>query len=360
MRSASSRSIERAAAAWLARRDSGAWTPAAQSAFDAWLDASAAHRVAWLRLEAAWNETGRLKVLAAGSAHGDIPPRGQWARSPFFAAAAPGALDEAPVAAAPRRRNGRPRRWSRWRIAAGLAAMLVVAVVATLGWQRRHQVDRGAWSTALGALQVVHLADGSTATLGGDTTLRAALSRQQRNLYLTRGEAFFDVAHDRGRPFVVHADGYRVIAVGTRFDVLHDQDRLRVVVTRGLVRLQSTADPSRVSELPPGSIALVDAGGVAVQHVPLEQAHEYLSWREGYVVFRDTPLAEALDAFNRYNADRIVIADASLDALRVGGRFKLDNGSGFLRLVQQAFPIRAETHGGRTLLYRRPDRARRD
>ena len=80
---ASSRQIEHAAAAWLARRDGDAWDGPAQQALEAWLGESIAHRVAFLRLEAAWENTGRLKALGAGIPAGVIPARGQWMRSPF-------------------------------------------------------------------------------------------------------------------------------------------------------------------------------------------------------------------------------------------------------------------------------------
>ncbi|MFQ6309810.1 FecR/PupR family sigma factor regulator [Lysobacter capsici] len=80
---AGSRQIERAAAAWLARRDGGDWSPDDQAQLDAWLAQSTAHRVAWLRLRAAWNQSDRLKALAAGVAPGEVPARGAWSASPY-------------------------------------------------------------------------------------------------------------------------------------------------------------------------------------------------------------------------------------------------------------------------------------
>ncbi|MGH8146493.1 MAG: FecR family protein [Rhodanobacteraceae bacterium] len=354
--------IERTAAAWLARRDSDTWTATEQSAFETWLAQDIAHRVAWLRLEATWQEAGRLKVLAAGSAHGDIPARGAWARSPYFTSSPAAIPANLAATTSGIRRHTRQRRRTPWLLAAGLAAALVVAVVVGgLAWRRYTHVERSTWSTALGARQVVHLADGSTATLDSDTELRVVMSRHERDLYLVRGEAFFDVAHDRARPFVVHANGYHVIAVGTHFDVRKGDSKLRVVVTKGLVRLQSARDPTQApAMLPPGSIALVDGADVEVRHVALDQAREYLSWRDGYVVFHGTPLADAVEEFNRYSARKIVIADPSLDSLRVGGHFKLDNSAAFVRLVQQVFPVRAQVRDGKTMLYRRASQARRD
>lgn len=352
------RQIERDAALWLARRDAGGWSDRQQAALTAWLAETTAHRVAFLRLEATWNETARLKTLAAGTAPAQVPARGTWQDSPYFAPLLGGAATVVPAHA---RHSTKPPRTRRWPLLAATAASLL-AVVITMGglaWREATHVDRGEWQTTLGAQRVVQLADGSSATLGSDSKLRVALSRHARDLYLPHGEAFFDVAHDATRPFVVHVDGYRVIAVGTRFDVRHEENGLRVVVTRGLVRLQSAQDPQRAAtDLPAGSVALVKGDAVSVRQVPLDEAREFLTWRDGYVAFHGIPLAEAVREFNRYNAHKIVIADPSLDSLRVGGNFRLDNSAGFVRLMQEIFPVHADSSGGDIVLSRRATKHR--
>src|SRR5882724_1218152 len=75
--------IEESAAVWLARRDSGNWNDADHAGFNEWLNASTAHRVAYLRLEAAWTEAGRLKALGAGLPSDQVPPPGAWGNHPF-------------------------------------------------------------------------------------------------------------------------------------------------------------------------------------------------------------------------------------------------------------------------------------
>lgn len=347
------REIERTASIWLARRDAGGWSDRQQAALDAWLGESTAHRVAFLRLEAAWEEAARLKTFAAGSSGSGVPGRGEWAQSPYFAAPIGNENDFV--------RHGRSHHTTThgrrpWLVFAGIAASLLVvaAIAGGFAWRDYTHVERGAWHTTLGAQQVVQLPDGSTATLGSDTGLRMVFSRSERDLHLGQGEAFFDVAHDTSRPFVVHAEGYRVTAVGTRFDVLSGSDeKLRVVVTRGLVRLQSMRNPAQAAMLPAGSMATVTGDNVLVQHLTVDEARERLSWRDGYAVFHGTPLAEAIGEFNRYNARKIVIADPSLDALRVGGHFRLDNSAAFVRLVQAVFPVQAEQRGDRIVLLRR-------
>jgi transmembrane sensor len=344
------RQIEREAALWLARRDAGGWAERQQRALEAWLAENAAHRVAFLRLEAAWEESARLQAFAAGDAGGRLAGRGEWAHSPYFARS----TDRERTAMHGRRAAARKHR--HWPVFAGIAASLLVAATVAGGfaWRDYTRVDRAAWETTTGGRQVVQLPDGSTATLGSETELRMAFSHGERELELSRGEAFFDVAHDAARPFVVRANGYRVIAVGTRFDVRREAGQLRVVVTRGLVRLQSAHDPAKPpAMLPAGSIATVAGDDVAISRVPVDDAREALSWRSGFVVFHRTPLAQAVREFNRYNTRQIVIADSSLDALRVGGNFRLDNSDAFVRLMQAVFPVQAEQRGQEIVLTRK-------
>jgi transmembrane sensor len=65
--------IEEIAADWLARRDRGAWSDTDQAELTAWMDASTAHRIAYIRLEAVWESARCLKTLALESPLGDAP-----------------------------------------------------------------------------------------------------------------------------------------------------------------------------------------------------------------------------------------------------------------------------------------------
>ena len=360
---ADSRRIEHVAAAWLARRDAGPWTDQDQQALDAWRDQDTAHRVALLRLESAWHQAGRLQALAAGLPEGEVPPRHQWsdwaasgAREPAAsnAGAIPHAPDLSAVAFAPRRAATRSTGWRR-----GIAATVVVALAAGLGWGGwqlggRHQASH---ASALGEVREFVLADGSHATLSSDSRLEVRFDRGERHVALLRGEAFFDVAPDKGRPFVVEADGHRVVAVGTHYAVRRDAGTLRVVVTEGRVRLE--ASPGRdgraapAALLPAGSLATVGPNGVLVRSVPLAQAQRYLEWRDGFLAFDDVPLAQAADEFNRFNVRRLVLADREVAGVRIGGNFRWSNLDGFVGLLEQGFPVRAERHPDRIVLHAR-------
>lgn len=348
----SSREIEHIAASWLARRDGEHWNEREQRRLDAWLDASTAHRVAFVRLDAAWQQSGRLQALGAGWRAGGVPPRGSWA-APHTSAPA---LAQAQLAARPRGRQAAPRQrrtWPHARLLAVAASLLVVVALA-LAWRGYGAVEQASYRTAIGELREVPLADGSVATLSSNSRIRVTWSRRERHVDLEQGEAFFSVAKDRARPFVVSADARRVIAVGTRFAVRRDAADLRVVVTQGLVRLESDGRPDGPNQattlLPAGSMAIASDGGVVVHSGTVQQAQEYLSWRDGFVSFHDTPLAAAVAEFNRYNQRKIVIADARVGAMRVGGNFRWANTDAFVRLLTRGFPVKATTSGNTIVL----------
>lgn len=345
-----SRQIEHEAAAWLARRDGGTWDRDEAARFDAWIAASIAHRVAFVRLEAAWAASGRLKALGAGVRAGTVPPRGEWRGEQR------GKGHGAPAArAAP---SARPHR--RMALAGGaVAALLVLAGGLGWGWREFVATEATSYATAAGEMRTVPLADGSAVTLSSGSAIEVRLSRRERHIDLRRGEAFFAVAHDGTRPFDVSVGARRAVAVGTRFAVRRDPEEMRVIVTEGLVRLEAQAvpdgSPAPSALLPAGSVATARASSVLVRTGSVGDAERLLTWRSGYLVFHDTSLENAVAEFNRYGAQRLVIGDAAVGLIRIGGNFRWANSEAFVRLLEDGFGIRAERHADRIVLHSRKD-----
>jgi transmembrane sensor len=370
---ADSRQIEHAAATWLAKRSAAPLSPRERQAFDAWLNATSAHRVAYLRLEAAWHEADRAKALAAGFEPGQVPARGQWSFSAFglrestSASAAVRAAsndgdrdaDAVPAArpaaagAAQTGANPPPRRNAVLRFA-GIAATLAVGVAAAIAWRWEGEIEQAQYRTAIGELQTLPLPDGSTLTLSSDSAVAVTLSRRQRLIELVQGEAIFEVAKDKARPFVVDATGSRVTAVGTRFAVRRSADGLRVVVTEGTVRLQPGLDamPGQAeSLLHAGAVAVLDRHGVSIRAGSDSELARLLDWQSGHLSFRDTTLAAAAAEFNRFNRRKLRIGDDGVAALRIGGHFRWANVEAFARLLEQGFPVRVEYRADEIVLH---------
>src|SRR5689334_23052977 len=222
--------IEECAALWLARREEPAWTAADESELKAWLDASIAHKIAFVRLEAGWDRARRLKALGAGGQIGVVPRAGQWhTTSESISQHSVGR--EHPAARAVRFLS--PRVFA--------ASILVAVVTSMLGlflWS-----TGPTYETPVGGTASVPMRDGSSITLNTDSAVRIALSATQRQVRLDHGEAFFEVAKDPNRPFVVDAGDKRVVAVGTKFSVRRIDNEVRVLVTEGKVRIEDASAP---------------------------------------------------------------------------------------------------------------------
>jgi transmembrane sensor len=334
------KSIEERASEWLARRDSGKWSSADQQAFNDWLHASTGHRVAYLRLEAAWAEAGRLKALGAGLPLDQVPPPGALRENPFSKSAVSGT---SPGLSAPK---NIPRRWHY-----GLAASALLCAVGAIAWYS-YTLHNASYETIVGGMEAIPLSDGSHMTLNSDSEVQVAVTAKERGVELNHGEAFFEVAKDPTRPFIVRAGHARVIAVGTQFSVRREGDQVDVVVIEGHVRVERDNQNSEapLALLAPGDVARSDGQGVLVQQKPLPEAEAILSWRSGFLIFHDTPLKEAVAQFNRYNTRKIVIEDPKVANLRIGGNFKSTNSEAFVRLIESGLPIRAEHQDGQIIL----------
>lgn len=216
------------------------------------------------------------------------------------------------------------------------------------------------------------LQEGSRITLNTHSDIRVVLTSKERRIDLKRGEAFFVVAKDPNRPFAVHAGDKTVTAIGTQFSVRREGNDIRVVVTEGSVALQAiaqgfagqrlsqgTASQSRGSglegspggaqraftRLNAGTIARATDGGVLIEDGSSARGEDMLTWREGYLTFHETPLAEAVSEFNRYNTHRIAVDDPAVAAIRISGTFRPASQAAFVRLLEQGFGIRAATRG---------------
>lgn len=325
--------IEQEAADWLARRDSASWSDTDQQAFDNWLQASSINRAEYLRMEHVWEESLRLKALGAGLTSNHPPPAGRWIFSSLMK---------------PRPQLSSRLSSIRFRVAA--AAILFIAAgayISAVGIK-----PPGRYSTPVGKVTRIAIADGSHVILNTDSLIRVSLTATARAVELLRGEAFFEVAKDPFRPFVVTVGNQRVIAVGTQFSVRREGSDAEIVVTEGKVRVEAGGgDPRIPSEsLPAGSVAHASQSGVLVNTEAVMLAEERLSWRNGVLVFHESTLADAVTKFNRYTSNKIIIKDSKVAEMRISGTFKANNAEAFVRLLEHGYPVHAEVSGGETVL----------
>jgi transmembrane sensor len=214
------------------------------------------------------------------------------------------------------------------------------------------------FQTGVGDLKNIRLSDGSSVALGGNTKLAVTLSTRARSVELFRGEAWFRVAHDAKWPFVVHAGGGAIRAVGTAFLVTRDSDRVVVAVTEGIVaitparatrilaalsREKSSSIPGRPIRVSSGQQLSYHDNGTVASLAPVD-AHAATAWTHGRLVFDDEPLRYVIESLNRYFPQSIT-ATLSIGGLRFSGVVFAGEIPDWLHGLPQIFPVDIEDCG---------------
>ena len=301
--------IEDIAAGWLVRREEASWSEQDEAEFTAWLDRSMAHKAAYWRLEHGWREADRIPALG-GSSSSDTEEKPQ-------------------------------RRRTIVALVGTLAASLVLALTGIGMWRAPVPTEPPKqYETARGASETLTLADGSKVEMNTATKLRATSSPDAREVWLDRGEAYFDIVHRPDRRFIVHAGPRRIVVLGTRFSVKRDGDSVTVAVVSGRVRVEdsASAESAGAAIVSTGDVAYVRKRNTLVVGSNGDQVEAMTAWREGLLVFDNTPLRSAVAEFNRYSGTPIEVAPGIQD-IRIGGSFQTHNADAFLDLLESAYGL---------------------
>jgi transmembrane sensor len=197
------------------------------------------------------------------------------------------------------------------------------------------------YRTGVGEQRLLVLQDGSRVRLNTDSELRVRFRSGERRVILARGEGFFEAAHNPARPFVVEADGARVRALGTKFDVRRDAATVRVTLLEGRVQV-ARADQAAGATLTPNQQLTVTGRGVGAPVAT--DANEVSSWTTGRLSFRNEPLDDALAEVNRYAAHKVSLdGPATLGRQPVSGVFNVGDTPAFVAAVSTFFDLEATT-----------------
>ncbi|MDV3456179.1 FecR domain-containing protein [Sphingomonas sp. HF-S4] len=224
----------------------------------------------------------------------------------------------------------------RWLLGGGIGLAAAAASV-VLAWPR---LTAQHVTTGRGEIRRLPLADGSVATINSDSDLRIMLAEDRRTIDLTRGQAWFQVAKDRTRPFIVDAGIAQVRAVGTAFSVVRGKDGVQVAVTEGTVAVWPSESSGLMTILEAGQFAnFKTAGGAPTIGSAPGAIERALAWRNGEVALENDSLAEAVASFNRYNQRQLVLADPSLAQEKLVGLFRLDKPENFAAMLGQSLDL---------------------
>jgi transmembrane sensor len=231
------------------------------------------------------------------------------------------------------------------------AAVVVTAAVSVGGSLLALHQENQTFATTIGGREALSLVDGSKIELNTDTVLRMAEGSSQRKVWLDKGEAYFDIKHDAAHPFVVMVGSHRITDLGTKFIVRQDGDRVEVKLLEGSARLDANDGArSQTAVLKPGDVAIATADAMSVTKKPLKELANELGWRRGVLMFDHTTLAEAVVEFNRYNRQKIVIADPQIARLEIGGTFPSDDVKLFGRAAHIALGLHVEERNNTVII----------
>lgn len=325
----------RQAALWYARLRAPDCGPAERHAFREWLESNPSHRQAYQSAE-------RAARLVSNQITADARLR----------ALAEEALKPVPHSPEKEFRHGQsafqPRVFLRSQIRYAAALVLGMSIALYLA-SSKYDLDDSA-EPVVGYVnselikQRIELNDGSVVQLDVGSSITVELTAKERRIELNNGRAYFDVAHDASRPFTVSASGTQVVALGTEFQVelLPQRQTVTVTLAEGSVAVSETKKRSPWREvLAPGQQLQFDE--VSRRHTKLNiDAERVTSWSAGRLVFDDTPLSQALSEINRYAKTKIVLGDASLANVPIGGNFLAGGDTQeFVETLSAVLPLRS-------------------
>ena len=230
---------------------------------------------------------------------------------------------------------------SRRRVMAGLGGAIAAVVTGLFVWPR---ITGERMTTAQGEIRRVPLADGSVAMIDADTDLSVTLAQDGRHIALTRGRAWFQVAKDQQRPFVVDAGVAQARAVGTAFSVRRTDHGVEVAVTEGVVAAWASDARGEMTILHAGEYATftsaTTAGVTGTAPAAIERS---LAWRDGEIALEGDTLASAVTQFNRYNSRKLVVADARLAKEPLVGLFQIGSPELFAATVAATLDVKIVT-----------------
>jgi transmembrane sensor len=308
---ADAEAVETQAVMWFRRRSFWEWREEDQADFDLWLAASPSHEIAYWRLEGAWSRSERLSALHKPER--DTAP----SRRSFLAFA----------------RNA-------------VAVSAIASVIGAATWSYLFQPHESVFQTSLGGHRVLSFADGTEVDLNTNTVLRARIDNTHRRVELVSGEAYFKVHHDAKNPFVVMAAGHRVVDRGTAFAIRASKEEIRVSLLEGRARIEASGGLNRRAvDLAPGDVATASATSLSVSRKSVVELSNDIAWRRGLLVFKYMPLYEAVAEINRYNDEKLVIADASIANRTIYGTIPTQGIQAFVRVTTGALGLHVEKRG---------------
>jgi transmembrane sensor len=297
---------EKQAMEWRARLSSDQLSAAHRLAFENWLKQSPENAAAWHDVNAFWNGLDHVS------------------------------LDDLDLDAAVRADRLRPPPSKRpaWGTSLALAASVLLAAVLVYPALDTYLAD---YRTPTGQQRQIALEDGSTLLLNTASAVSVEYSPQRRRITLHGGEAFFTVAPNPGRPFIVQTEAGQVQALGTAFDVRQEGNTVEVTVFEHTVKITNLRGAVR-ERLSEGERLQFDSDGI--EPAGLIDRQRAAAWHRQWMVFQDRPLGEVVAELDRYRPGKILVISPAIEKLPITGVFEIADTDVALASIEQSLPVK--------------------
>ena len=226
-----------------------------------------------------------------------------------------------------------------WRTAA--VFVLLVGLLFLVRWMNR---PLDIYTTGYGERLTIQLPDESVIQLNSNSRLtwnRAWEKGGERVIDLA-GEAFFDVKHLNGLPFLVQTDDILVNVTGTQFNVNSRRQKTMVYLDEGKVNIALRERPQDKYEMEPGEELIYSARTGQIEQKRVEEPEVISGWKEGVLVFREEPLMKVLESISDIYGKEFVTKDTALLHRNITTTIPLTNWDVSLTAIQLAMRLEVE------------------
>ena len=180
------------------------------------------------------------------------------------------------------------------------------------------------------------LQDGTSVWLNAQSTLTypARFSGKMRRVTVS-GEAYFDVAANPKKPFIVSTQNMEMKVLGTQFNVYSylGTGCIKTDLVEGSLMVYSKQSPTASVTLKPNEQIVVKDGKMFVRKI---QNSDYFLWKDGIYTFENERLLDIIEKLQLYYDVKIVVKDPEIFNVRYTGKFRQRDGiDEILRIIQK-------------------------
>lgn len=197
---------------------------------------------------------------------------------------------------------------------------------------------------------IEQLPDGSELTLNKNSEISYVRNfKKNRHVKLSKGDVFFNVAHDKAHPFVIDINKVSVTVVGTSFNIKRLNDQTEIIVETGIVRVELNGEKIELHKGEKILIGRPDAKLIKEKNT--DQLYNY--YRSNLFIANNTPLQKLVDVINEAYGSEISINDPSLAAETMTTTFKVTDGlEASLKVIMGTMDVKTTRNGNKILLSR--------